>query len=64
MRMATALTAMGKPLPYCPYVFPSSDDATPSAARVVARPKANAVALHVCGYQIAMHGSDPCAVTV
>ena len=45
MRMATTLTAIGKPPPICPYVFPSSDDPTPRRANVVASPNANAAAL-------------------
>ena len=45
MAMATRATAMGKPLPICPYVLPSSDENTPSRARVVARPSEKKKAL-------------------
>ena len=43
--MATRATAIGKPLPICPYVLPRSDENTPSTARVVARPSENETAL-------------------
>ena len=43
--MATRATAIGKPLPICPYVLPRSDENTPSTARVVARPSENEIAL-------------------
>ena len=45
MAMATRATAIGKPLPICPYVLPRSDENTPSTARVVARPSENETAL-------------------
>ena len=43
--MATRATAIGKPLPICPYVLPRSDENTPRTARVVARPSENETAL-------------------
>ena len=43
--MATRATAIGKPLPNCPYVLPRSDENTPRTARVVARPSENETAL-------------------
>ena len=45
MAMATRATAIGKPLPNCPYVLPRSDENTPRTARVVARPSENETAL-------------------
>ena len=45
MAMATRATAIGKPLPICPYVLPRSDENTPSTARVVARPSEKETAL-------------------